>query len=118
MGGLYNGADAGAASPGIGRSLRRYPRAGLLPQRGLYPLVPEEVTGFCAGKRAILSSRRAIPITSRARSNVMLRRADLNTKVMGKGCLPMAGEYTADASGRASLRSYPRRGPRASMPMR
>ncbi len=58
-----------------------------------YPLVPEEVTAFCAGKRAVLVVEEGWPDYIESQVNVILRRADLQTRVLGKGCLPQAGEY-------------------------
>ena len=60
-----------------------------------YPLVPDEVTQFCAGKRAVLMVEESQPDFLEQAINVLLRKADLNTKVYGKDVLPMAGEYTA-----------------------
>jgi indolepyruvate ferredoxin oxidoreductase alpha subunit len=62
----------------------------------VYPLVPEELTSFCAGKRAVLVVEEGHPEYIEHALNVELRRADLQTRVLGKGPLPMAGEYTAE----------------------
>jgi indolepyruvate ferredoxin oxidoreductase alpha subunit len=62
----------------------------------VYPLVPEELTAFCAGKNAVLVVEEGNPDYIEQALNVELRRADLQTKVRGKGALPMAGEYTSD----------------------
>jgi indolepyruvate ferredoxin oxidoreductase, alpha subunit len=61
-----------------------------------YPLVPEEMRGFCAGKRAVLVVEEGNPAYLEQAINAELRRGDLNTKVVGKDVLPMAGEYTAE----------------------
>jgi indolepyruvate ferredoxin oxidoreductase alpha subunit len=61
-----------------------------------YPLVPEEIGEFCAGRRAILVVEEGFPAYIEDGVNVALRRADLTTKVFGKGPLPEAGEYTPD----------------------
>src|SRR5262245_10223008 len=61
-----------------------------------YPMVPEEVTQFCAGKRAVLMMEEGHPDYIEQMLCTVLRRADLNTKVFGKDVLPMGGEYTAD----------------------
>jgi indolepyruvate ferredoxin oxidoreductase alpha subunit len=63
----------------------------------VYPLVPEEITGFCTGKRAVLIVEEGYPDYIEQAVNVELRRADLQTKVLGKGPLPRAGEYSSDA---------------------
>jgi indolepyruvate ferredoxin oxidoreductase alpha subunit len=60
-----------------------------------YPLVPDEITRFCAGKRAVLMVEEGNPDYLEQAVNVALRRADLQTRVVGKAVLPEAGEYTA-----------------------
>jgi indolepyruvate ferredoxin oxidoreductase, alpha subunit len=62
----------------------------------VYPLVPEEIVGFCAGKRAVLVVEEGYPDYIEQAVNVELRRADIQTQVHGKGALPKAGEYTSD----------------------
>ena len=68
-----------------------------------YPLVPEEVVQFCAGKRAVLVVEEGQPAFIEDAVHTMLRRhaqdADASptapiTKVHGKDVLPLAGEYT------------------------
>ena len=63
----------------------------------VYPLVPEEIREFCASKRAVLVVEEGNPDYIEQAINVELRRADIQTKVLGKGPLPMAGEYSSDA---------------------
>ena len=62
----------------------------------VYPLVPEEITGFCAGKHAVLVVEEGFPDYIEQAVNVELRRADLQTRIYGKGPLPKAGEYASD----------------------
>jgi len=62
----------------------------------VYPLVPEEVREFCAEKRAVLVVEEGHPDYIEQAINVELRRADLQTRVIGKGPLPQAGEYTSE----------------------
>ncbi len=62
----------------------------------VYPLVPEEITGFCAGKRAVLIVEEGYPDYIEQAVNVELRRAGINTRVLGKGPLPKSGEYASD----------------------
>jgi indolepyruvate ferredoxin oxidoreductase, alpha subunit len=59
-----------------------------------YPLVPEEFTRFAAGKRALLIVEEGQPEYIEQSVNQFLRNADIQTRVVGKGPLPMAGEYT------------------------
>src|SRR5499427_1152560 len=58
-----------------------------------FPLVPEELREFCAGKRAVLVVEEGSPDYIEQAVNVELRRADIPTRVLGKGMLPRAGEY-------------------------
>ncbi len=71
-------------------------RVPLLVLNVVYPLVPEEIREFCAGKRAVLVVEEGNPDYIEQAVNVELRRADIQTKVLGKGPLPQAGEYSSD----------------------
>jgi indolepyruvate ferredoxin oxidoreductase alpha subunit len=62
----------------------------------VYPLVPEEITGFCAGKRAVLVVEEGQPEFIEQDIATTLRRADLQTRLHGKDLLQMAGEYDAE----------------------
>ena len=59
-----------------------------------YPLIPEEVARFCAGKSAVLILEEGQPEFVEHELNTLLRRADINTRVVGKELLPRAGEYS------------------------
>ncbi len=59
-----------------------------------YPLVDAQFVRFCAGKRAILIVEEGQPEFIEQAVNTILRRADVQTRIEGKGMLPMAGEYT------------------------
>lgn len=59
-----------------------------------YPLVDDELKSFCAGKRAVLLVEEGQPDYIEQALNALLRKADLQTRVVGKDLLPMAGEYT------------------------
>ena len=61
-----------------------------------YPLVADEISGFCAGKKHVLVVEEGHPAYIEDDVNVILRKADVQTKVHGKGPLPMAGQYTSD----------------------
>jgi indolepyruvate ferredoxin oxidoreductase alpha subunit len=60
-----------------------------------YPLIPEEVSEFCRGKRAVLIVEEGQPEFIEHELNTLIRRADLQTRIVGKDVLPRAGEYTA-----------------------
>ncbi|PXW74434.1 indolepyruvate ferredoxin oxidoreductase alpha subunit [Blastomonas natatoria] len=59
-----------------------------------YPLIPEEITRFCAGKDAVLVVEEGQPEFIEHELNTLMRRADLNTRIIGKDILPRAGEYS------------------------
>ncbi len=59
-----------------------------------YPLIDAEFVRFCAGKKAILIVEEGQPEFIEQAVNTILRRADIQTRIEGKGMLPMAGEYT------------------------
>jgi indolepyruvate ferredoxin oxidoreductase alpha subunit len=61
-----------------------------------YPVVDDEVAEFCATKKAVLIVEEGQPEHIEQAIATVLRRRDINTKIFGKGVLPMAGEYTAD----------------------
>jgi len=61
-----------------------------------YPLVPDEIKEFCLGKRAVLVIEEGSPEYVEQQINVILRRADIMTRVFGKGCLPRSGDYTSE----------------------
>ncbi len=61
-----------------------------------YPLVPQEWSKFCAGKQAILVLEEGQPEFIEQAASQILRRADLNTRLVGKDLLPMSGEYTVE----------------------
>ena len=73
-----------------------HPRIPLYVLNVSYPLVPEELRRFCAGKRAVLVIEEGWPDYVEQAVTAELSRADLNTEVIGKGLLPRAGEYTSD----------------------
>jgi indolepyruvate ferredoxin oxidoreductase alpha subunit len=60
-----------------------------------YPLIPEEVGEFCRGKRAVLIVEEGQPEFIEHELNTLIRRADLQTRIVGKDTLPRSGEYTA-----------------------
>ena len=59
-----------------------------------YPLIDREVARFASSKRAILIVEEGQPEFIEQAINTILRRADIQTRIEGKGMLPMAGEYT------------------------
>src|SRR5579862_4774301 len=61
-----------------------------------YPLAPEEVREFCAGKQAVLVVEEGSPDYVEQQINVILRGAGADTRVYGKNCLPASGDYTSE----------------------
>src|SRR5882724_1264892 len=59
-----------------------------------YPLIDREIVRFAEGKRAVLIVEEGQPEFIELAVNTILRRADIQTRIEGKGMLPMAGEYT------------------------
>ena len=59
-----------------------------------YPVVPAEVTRFCAGKKAVLLVEEGQPNFIEQNLATILRQADLQTALHGKDFLAPAGEYT------------------------
>ncbi len=62
----------------------------------VYPLVPAQLTGFCAGKSSVLVVEEGQPDFIEQEIAATLRRGDIQTPLRGKDMLPMAGEYTAE----------------------
>ena len=61
-----------------------------------YPLVPDELKGFCARKRAVLVVEEGSPEYVEQQINMVLRGSGIETRVLGKGCLPRSGDYTSE----------------------
>ncbi|MDH7640022.1 indolepyruvate ferredoxin oxidoreductase subunit alpha [Sphingomonas oryzagri] len=60
----------------------------------VYPLIPEEVSAFCAGKKAVLVLEEGQPEFIEHELNTLVRKADLQTRIVGKDIMPRAGEYS------------------------
>src|SRR5919109_52076 len=62
-----------------------------------YPMVPDEVVAFCAGKREVLLVEEGQPAYIEEAVLATLRRQDINAvRIRGKDVLPLAGEYTGE----------------------
>jgi indolepyruvate ferredoxin oxidoreductase, alpha subunit len=61
-----------------------------------YPLVPEEIRDFCAGKRAVLVLEEGQPEYIEQEIMATLRRHGVDSPVHGKDLLPSAGEYAVE----------------------
>jgi indolepyruvate ferredoxin oxidoreductase alpha subunit len=60
-----------------------------------YPVIDDEVAEFCLRKRAVLMVEEGHPEYLEQAVNTILRRRDINTRLDGKGTLPLGGDYTA-----------------------
>ena len=62
-----------------------------------YPMIPEEIIDFCAGKKRVLVVEEGQPAYIEDAVQATLRRAEANlVKVHGKNMLPLGGEYTGE----------------------
>jgi indolepyruvate ferredoxin oxidoreductase alpha subunit len=74
-----------------------------------YPLIDDEVIEFCTGKKAIMIIEEGQPEYIEQALHMILRKADVATRIVGKDVLPKAGEYTGDViqrGVRAFMRTY------------
>jgi indolepyruvate ferredoxin oxidoreductase alpha subunit len=65
-----------------------------------YPLVPEQLADFAAGKDAVLVVEEGQPEYIEQEFATLLRRRDIQTPLHGKDILPLAGEYTVEVLAR------------------
>jgi indolepyruvate ferredoxin oxidoreductase alpha subunit len=93
QGGLFNALNAELAALGLSDAFGRVALPTLV-LNVTHPLVPEQIAGFCAGKRGVLVVEEGAPDYLEQAIGQILRKADLNTALHGKDVLPMAGEYT------------------------
>ncbi len=93
QGGMYNGVIRALQRLGLA-GLHGESRVPLYVLNVTYPLIPDEFLGFCKGKDAILVVEEGQPDYIEQALAAMLYRAAGTTKLLGKGLLPMAGEYT------------------------
>ncbi len=103
QGGLYN--TLLRALQGFGLAdLYGASRLPILALNVVHPLVPEEIAGFCAGKRAVLVLEEGTPEFIEKDIATILRRAAAApggealgaVALHGKDVLPMTGEYTSE----------------------
>jgi indolepyruvate ferredoxin oxidoreductase alpha subunit len=60
-----------------------------------HPLVPQQVEDFCRDKKTVLMVEEGNPAYIEDAIHVILRKARIDTTLMGKDVLPLAGEYTS-----------------------
>jgi indolepyruvate ferredoxin oxidoreductase, alpha subunit len=95
QGGLYNTVLRALAEFGLADAFGAA-KIPILCLNVTYPLVPDEIVAFCAEKHAVLMVEEGNPDYLEQALHALLRKADLNTTIVGKSVLPMAGEYTAE----------------------
>jgi indolepyruvate ferredoxin oxidoreductase alpha subunit len=93
QGGLFNVLNGRLALQGLSDSFGNV-QVPTLVLNVTYPLVPEQIAQFCAGKRAVLVVEEGNPDFIEQAIGQILRKADLQTRLHGKDVLPLAGEYT------------------------
>ncbi len=93
LGGLYNTVLRALARLGLADNFGNA-RIPIYCLNLAYPLIPDELKAFCLGKRDILIVEEGFPDYIEQAVNSELRRADIQTRIHGKGALPKAGEYT------------------------
>jgi indolepyruvate ferredoxin oxidoreductase alpha subunit len=67
------------------------------------PLVPDQITDFCADKRGVLLLEEGQPEYLEQEIATLLRRRDLQTPLHGKDFLPQGGEYSAEVMAQGLL---------------
>ncbi len=107
QGGMYNTTLRALELCGLADSLGRT-RVPLYVMNVTYPLIDRELIRFAEGKRAILIVEEGQPEFIEQAVNTMFRRNDIQTRIEGKGMLPMAGEYTG-AVVRDGVKAFVRR---------
>jgi indolepyruvate ferredoxin oxidoreductase alpha subunit len=110
QGGLYNGVLRALRMLGLADDFGAS-RIPILALNVVYPLVPQEVAGFCAGKQAVLVVEEGLPEFIEQEIALLLRRAEVSTKLHGKDFLQMAGEYTIEVLAQGLVRFLGARAP-------
>ena len=95
QGGMYNAVMRALAELGLADAFGNT-EVPIYAMNVTYPIIDDEISAFCVGKRAVLVVEEGQPDYIEQAVNVALRKADLNTQVVGKDVLPMAGEYTLE----------------------
>jgi len=96
QGGMYNATVRALALLGEADAFGRS-RIPILCLNVTYPLVPEEIVEFCAGKSRVLVVEEGQPAYIEEAILALLRRREVSgVRVQGKDVLPLAGEYTGE----------------------
>jgi indolepyruvate ferredoxin oxidoreductase, alpha subunit len=95
QGGIYNTLMRALRQFGLADSYGKC-RISTLVMNVTYPMVPDEIADFCIGKDAVLVVEEGQPEFIEQAINAILRKKDVNAKIIGKDLFPMAGEYTSE----------------------
>jgi indolepyruvate ferredoxin oxidoreductase, alpha subunit len=96
LGGLYNAVIRALGTVGLADAFGAT-KVPIYCLNVTYPLVPDEITAFCKGKKQVLIVEEGQPAYIEEAVLATLRRHDVHeVKVRGKGLLPLAGEYTGE----------------------
>lgn len=93
VGGLYNSVAAGLRDLGLA-DIFGQSEVPILCLNVTYPIVADEIADFCRGKRAVLIVEESFPDFIAQAVSSLLRRAGIDTTVVGKEVLPKSGQYT------------------------
>ena len=96
QGGLYNNLILALKTLGLADAFGAT-RIPILALNVVYPLVPEEIVGFAAGKKALLVLEEGQPEFIEQEMATYLLRAGATTRLHGKDCMHMAGDYNVEA---------------------
>ncbi|MEC7463889.1 MAG: indolepyruvate ferredoxin oxidoreductase subunit alpha [Pseudomonadota bacterium] len=95
QGGLYNAVIRGLQQLGLADPFGKT-RIPIYCMNVTYPMIPDEIKHFCANKRSVCIVEEGFPDYLEQALNATLRKADLNTTVVGKDVFPKAGEYQSE----------------------
>ncbi|HVN45584.1 MAG TPA: indolepyruvate ferredoxin oxidoreductase subunit alpha [Steroidobacteraceae bacterium] len=82
-----------------------------------YPLIPDEWERFCRDKRAVLVIEEGQPEYIEQAGSQIVHQRQLATRIIGKSCLPMQGEYTVDVLRKGIGQFLADFGPRSNAPV-
>ena len=110
QGGLYNGLMLALKTLGLADPFGKA-RIPILALNCVYPLVPEELTGFAKDKKAVLVLEEGQPEFIEQEIATVLRRAEVHAKLHGKDCMHMAGDYNVESLVRGLTKFFAQHAP-------
>jgi indolepyruvate ferredoxin oxidoreductase, alpha subunit len=110
QGGLYNGLLLALKTLGLADAFGAS-RIPILALNVVYPLLPEEITGFCASRKAVLVLEEGQPEFIEQEVATFLRRADVQAKLHGKDVMHMAGDYNVESLVRGLAKFFAQHAP-------